>query len=626
MEKKIILPLLMVALILSGCNSNVKQNLSISNFSKTYTVTSWNILSNNSYVGNLQSQNTTFLGFKLPWRITNIYAKEWNIVKKWQLLATLDGNEIKTQYNSTKQILASLWSMYNNTKKMFDAKIQSTRAKVAQVEAGMQWIKTGVWDTQKITIEQLKTAKEQINQAKIWLETMKTNLIHTKQVLKQKEQDIYSNSKNAISQTKILLNNFLVFTDQLFWISDKYRGKNSNFISYLSAKNTALKSTIKNKWLVLNSKYQTWKKNTNTLLNDIKNSKSVVNDKKLKQRIYDNLKQSKELLVLSRELASKVFTAVDSSVASRSFPQTMINQYKKQSSIYQNNIESALLTAKWNFIMWVKWSIQNIENFQKQSSMQLNLLQKKYELTQADYKTAQQIYKQYKAMSAWKVNEVNTKYEVAKQQYQQALQWLQALKEQEQTQLSQIKSQIDQVKWNRNLAAVNLWNIRLYSPYAGVITKKIWNIWQVVWAWMPVLAIANYKQLKWVFYIPLGETRKLKAWDKIIVKWLWETTSGNISVIYPSANPISKKIQVEVKLNKVPKNWVLWMYITWYPKDSNYTWLVIPYDTITYRYWKAYVLVKNNKKFKEKNITLWKCNADICIVKNWLKYWDTIKE
>ncbi len=626
MEKKIILPLLMVALILSGCNSNVKQNLSISNFSKTYTVTSWNILSNNSYVGNLQSQNTTFLGFKLPWRITNIYAKEWNIVKKWQLLATLDGNEIKTQYNSTKQILASLWSMYNNTKKMFDAKIQSTRAKVAQVEAGMQWIKTGVWDTQKITIEQLKTAKEQINQAKIWLETMKTNLVHTKQVLKQKEQDIYSNSKNAISQTKILLNNFLVFTDQLFWISDKYRGKNSNFISYLSAKNTALKSTIKNKWLVLNSKYQTWKKNTNTLLNDIKNSKSVVNDKKLKQRIYDNLKQSKELLVLSRELASKVFTAVDSSVASRSFPQTMINQYKKQSSIYQNNIESALLTAKWNFIMWVKWSIQNIENFQKQSSMQLNLLQKKYELTQADYKTAQQIYKQYKAMSAWKVNEVNTKYEVAKQQYQQALQWLQALKEQEQTQLSQIKSQIDQVKWNRNLAAVNLWNIRLYSPYAGVITKKIWNIWQVVWAWMPVLAIANYKQLKWVFYIPLGETRKLKAWDKIIVKWLWETTSGNISVIYPSANPISKKIQVEVKLNKVPKNWVLWMYITWYPKDSNYTWLVIPYDTITYRYWKAYVLVKNNKKFKEKNITLWKCNADICIVKNWLKYWDTIKE
>jgi len=626
MKNKIVFPLLFIVSILSGCNSHVTQNLSISDFQKTYKVDKGVIKTDNSYVWSLQSQNTTFLWFKLPWKITNIYVKEGDVVKRWQLLATLDGNEIKTKYRSAKQMLSSLWVLYNNTAKMFDAKIQSTKAKIAQVQAWMDWVKIGVGDTNKINTEQLATIQKKVNQSKIELSTIKSKIDNTNLVLKQKEQNIYSNSKNAISQSNILLENFLIFTDQLFWISDTNKHKNDAFESYLSAKNTSLKDSIKTDWLKLNNKYQTWNKDTNTLLNDIKSSNSVVNDQKLKQRIYENLNQTKDLLVLSRNLASKVFAAVDSSVVSRSFSQKMINQYKKQTSTYQHNIESALLTTKWNFIMWIKWSIQNIENFKKQYSMQLDLLQKKYELTQASYETVKQTYKQYEAISKWKVNKVNTKFDVIKEQYNEAVNWLQALKEQKQTQLSQIKSQIDQVKWNRNLAAVNLWNIKLYSPYAGVITKKIGDIWQVVWAGMPILKIANYKQLKWIFYIPIEEIKNIKVWNEMIIKWLWQTTSWKISVIYPTINSISKKLQIDVKLNKFPKDWVLWMYITWYPLSIEYTWIVIPYDSITYKYWKTYVLVKNNNKFEEKNITLWKCNTNICIVKKWLKIWNIIKQ
>ena len=626
MKKKVILPLLIVASILSGCNHNVRQNLSISNFQKTYKVSTWTINSDNSYVGSLQSQNTTFLWFKLPWRITNIYVKEWDIVKKWQLLATLDGNEIKTQYSSAKQMLASLWNMYKNTENMFNAQIASMKNKIAQAKAGMEWLKTWLGNTQEITDQQLSTIKKKIEQAKIWMETAKTNLDSTKLVLNQKERDIYSNSKNAIASTQILLNNFLTFTDQLFGISDANKHKNDAIKPYLSAKNTALKEKIKTDWRSLNNKYKIWSANTKQLLFDINNSTSVIKDDNLKNRIYENLQTAKKLLVSSRLLWKEVFQAVDSSVASRTFPQSMINQYKKQISTYQNNIESALLTAKWNYLMWIKWSIQNIENFNKQSKMQLDLLQKQYELAKAWYETAKQSYNQYTAMGKWNIDSVNTKYEVAKQQYQEALKGLQALKEQKQVQLSQIKSQIDQVKWNKNLAAVNLWNIKLYAPYNGVITKKIWNIWQVVWAGMPVLMIADYKKLKWVFYIPVEEVQNIKIWDKIIVKGLWKTTTWTISVIYPSANPISKKVQVEVQFKKTPKDWILWMFITWYPMNSKYSWLVVPYASINYKYWKSYILVKNKDQFQEKEIKLWKCNTNLCIVQNWLKLWDIIKQ
>ena len=642
MNKKILF-LLWWALILSWCGTQNLKPVSIDNYIQTYTVKTGSISSFDKYVWVLQSDQTTYLGFKLPGRVTNLYVKEWDFVKRWQLLATLDGNEVKTQYASAKQMLDSLWAMYNNTKKMFDAQIKSMEAKVAQAKAWMEWLKTGLWDTQKITKEQLATAEKQVKQAEIGLQTAKTNLEHTKQVLRQKEQDIYSNSKNALAQARILMDNFMVFVDKLFGISDKNKHANDAFENYLSAKNTALKEKVKNKWLALDSKYLDWKKKVDQLLSDIKNSKSVVDDEKLKSRIYDSLKDTKEILVNARKLASMVFEAIDSSISGPTFPQQMINQYKQQVTTFQTNIERTLLTAEWNFLLWLKWSIQNIENFKKQSAMQLDLLQKQYELAQARYETAKQTYEQYKAMSEGKINEVSTKFEVAKKQYEEALKWLQALKEQEKTQLAQIKTQIDQVKWNKNLAAVNLGNIKLYAPYGGVITKKMVNIWQVVWAWTPVYVIANPNKLKWIFYVPVEEVKNIKLWQKVYISGLWKTITWEISVIYPAADMISKKVPVEVRFNSAPKNWVIWMYITWYPTKEAFVWPIVPQSFIRYEYGTPYVYLRSEEEnwgqkskdevrgektameFKKVYIKLGKCDDNFCIVKEGLKVWDVIK-
>ncbi len=637
---------------LAGCGAVQQKPISIDDYEKTYKVSSWSIYSNNKYVWTLQSDDSSFLSFKMPWRITAIYVKEGDSVKAWQLLAVLGGNEVKTQFASAKDMLASLWNMYKSTENMFNAQIKSMEAKVAQAKAGMEGMKTGLGDTQKITKEQLLTAEKQVKQAEIGLQTAKTNLEHTKQVLKQKEQDLYSNSKNAIAQSRILLWNFVLFIDQLFGISDENRTKNDAFERYLSAKNSSLKEQIKTDRRKLYNKYKNWRQETDTLLTDIQNSKSVADDEALKQRIYENLQKTKELLILSRKLSDKAFTAVDNSVSAPSFPQTMINQYKQQITTFQKNIEWALLTAQWNFLLWVKWSIQNIENFKKQSSMQLDLLQKQYDLAKAGYETAKQTYEQYKAMSAWKVNEVSTKYTVAQKQYEEALKWLEALKKQKQAQLSQIKSKIDQVKWNRNLAAVSLWNIRLYAPYAGVITAKMANIWQVVGAGMPVLQIANPNKLKWVFYVPVEEIQNIKIWQKVKISALWQTVTGAISRIYPATDMMSKKIPVEVKLNSVPKTWKLGMFITGYPMNETFYWLVIPHEFIHYEYGKAYVYKKQKakskkqklvadekkidmkkkkekieewKKYEKVYIKLGKCDDNFCIVEKGVEVGDIIK-
>jgi lysophospholipase L1-like esterase len=185
-----------------------------------------------------------------------------------------------------------------------------------------------------------------VEQAKVGLETAKTNLEHTKQVLKQKEKDIYSNSKNALAQARIVATNFLNFVDEIMGISDKNKHKNDMFEAYLGAKNTALKEVVKEEWRKAYADYTKWKADIDQLIEDIKNSPDVTADESLKQRIYDALKQTEALFVKLRKLADDFYQVIDSSISAPTFPSSMINQLKQQATEFQSMIEKTLLTAE----------------------------------------------------------------------------------------------------------------------------------------------------------------------------------------------------------------------------------------------------------------------------------------
>ena len=92
---------------------------------------------------------------------------------------------------------------------------------------------------------------------------------------------------------------------------------------------------------------------------------------------------------------------------------------------------------------------------------------------------------------------------------------------------------------------------------------------------------------------------------------------------------MSKKVPVEVLIDKIPSDWLLWMYISWYPSNQTQEWVLIPYDLIRYNYWKAFVFKKiwDKKlwKFEKIFIKIWKCDKIFCLVKENLNDWDLIK-
>ncbi len=625
MNNKIFLFTLLLFTLFSCSSNNVKYT-SIDDYQKTYKVNSWSISSDDKYVWVLESKNNAMLSFKMPWRIIELYHKEGDFVNAWDLLWVLDGNEIKTKYTTTLNMINSLNNLYSSTKKAFDSQIEAMQEKVKQVEYGVQWVQSWAIDTKNITDESLVTIDKKIKQAKLWVETAKEVLDNLKSIFKQNEENVYLNSKTAMANSKILLNNLLIFSDQLFSISEKNKYTNKPFNSYLSARDSNLKNEIKNDWPILNDKKNKWQEKTDKLLFDINNSSDLLSDEDLKKRIFENLQDTRDLLISSRELFSKIYTALDDSIPNTHFSQKTINSYKTKVTTFQQNIEKALLTTQWNFLLWVKWSIEAIQNLNKQKEMKLDLAQKKYELAQSQLNTVEQMYKQAQATVQWKINQVNTKLNVSKKQYEEIKKWLQALKEKEKAQLSQISTQINQVKWNKNLAAVNLWNIKLYAPYSWVITKKIADVGQVVWPGRPIYSISDPTKIKWVFYIPVEDIEKIKKWQTIIIEWLNTTLTWSVSVIYPSADHLSKKVPIDVSINSIPKNWKLGMFITGYLANSKFDWLVIPQNFIYYEYWKAYIYKSNNwSKYKKTYIELWKCNDDFCIVKRWLEKNDIIK-
>jgi len=605
--------LIFAVILISWCSQPVKEHIDYDSVSKTYTINSWSILSQNKFVWTLKSVNESFISFKLPWRIQKMYVQEWDVLKKGQLLAELNWNEVKSQFSSVKDMINSLWNVYKSTESMFDAQIDSMNIKISQAKLAMEWTKTWLSDTKNISNEQIQTAEKQVDQAKNGLTTAQINLWQTKNVLSWTEANIYSNAKNAISSANILETNFLNFVDEIYWISDKRKNDNNAYENYLSAKDTSLKQEIKDSWSKINKDYK-----------DLLSNLWDVNQFSEKQ-IEEKLKTMETILETSRILADKVYKSIDASVASRYFPQSKINQLKQQTVAYQQNIEKGLIIAQWNYLLWIKGSLQAISNFKKEKNMKLDLLQKQSEQAQSWLATAEQALKQYQATAKWKVNQVNTKNDIVKQQYEQALKWLESLKKQKQTQLDSIKSKIAQLKWNKNLAAVKLWDIRLYAPYSGIILSKKSEVWQVVWAGIPIFKIWTLDSLEWVFDIPLSEVEKVKVGDFVYVKALWNTITWAISLIHPQADPISKKITVEVSLIKVPKNWKNGMYITWYPKNDHITWIVIPYDLVRYEYGKAYVYKKVDNNFKKTYITLWKCDNNFCLVKDGLKESNIIK-
>ena len=568
----------------------------------TWVVFTWTLDINNSYVWYVKWDKMVNLATKVGGKVSNIYVKEWDKVNKWQLLLKLDWSEAKVWYSSAWNIIDTLVSMKNYTKLMFDEQIKSMEAKVEQVKLWKNWLSTWLNDTKKITEAQLKTAKT-------WVEIAKANLKHTKSVLETKKSHIYDNMKSAIIWSVILDTNIIKFIDELLWVTEENKHKNDSFETYLAAKNTWLYNESKQKFRKVNLVYLDYKKYYDENI-DWKNPSNDV--------IFTALKKWEKTAEEIKSLLSITYDVLDASIDNVYFPATTINSYKNQISTFWTNIEASLLTVSWDYILGLKWSRQNLADFNNTYNMQIDLLEKQVKL-------AEDTLNKYIEMSKWQVNEVQTKSNVSVKQLDEILAWLESLKKQKESKLSEIDAKIDEAKWQLNSAWVMINNWKIVSPITWIVTKKMVEVWQVVWWWMPLLTVSNTDKLVIDVNVSEDVAKWLKLNDRVLlnIDWISKQVHWYISNINLSKDMITKKVWIEVTISE--NNGIsIWSFTkVIFQNFSNSNKILISNDAIISKFMVPGVFIIDNWIIKFKNIKIINQNDKFSEVE-WLKVWDEI--
>jgi len=594
-------------LLFTSCSKEEEQAIK-----KTYNTTivsTWVLNSKESYIWYTESFNTVMLSPKIWWKIINIYKKEWDRVSIWELVASVDWSEAKVWYNSTKNIISSLEELKKSTSEMFDEQIKAMEYKIEQAIVWVSWSKEWLSDVTNIWDEQLKTVEKQIKQ-------VKSSLEHTQNILNSKEKDLYTNWKNAIASSMVIDTNIITFSDELLWITDSNRNKNDSFESYLWAKNSSLKNEAEEKFRSIYTKFLNYKSNYET--------KILIENPSFKdiKKVLEEWKAFNENL---RIFLKTLYDMIDASVESTSFPKTAINNYKNSISTFQNQVEQVLLTVSWDYILWLKWSLDNIENFEKESALQLDALNKQLD-------TLNQTYEQYKAMTKWQITDVKTKSEIAEKSLEEARAWLESLKKQKETKLNEINAKIKEAIANQSTAWVMIENSKVYSPISWIVISKNAEVWQVIWGWMPILIVATNDKIKVNINISDELKQKINTWDEVIVEieWISWQLNWKITKILPTRDPITKKTWVEITLDNKDKKIQIWSYTKVYFPDEKDKWIIIPNSAIISKFMIPWVYViengekDDNKKIAVfKNIEIIKQNDNFSMIK-WLNVWETV--
>jgi len=632
MLKKILL-LLLVTLLYSCWNDENKKEINKS--FTIYTVKTGHIASSNKFTWYTSGIKEVMLSTKTPWRIVYLNKNVWDKVEKWELLAQLDSAEAISGYSTANSIINSLESLKTQTWLAFDAQIAAIKAKISQAKIGIKWVTTGLEDTKKITSSQLDTAKTWINQAKLWLETAQTNLDKTKQTLVTSKKNILGWWKTAITQSIILYKNIVDFADKTLWVTKENKRYNDKFEDYLWKKDTTQLKETESLFKIAKIDFDAFEKYYN---------EKIENKNPSEEEIIIALKMAEITAIKQKSLLKQLYTVLNNSIENIYFPTDIISEYKKNISTMWSQVESSLLSVNWNFVLWIKWTLQNLETFNSEKSKWISLLEKQVELAKAWLETAKKTFTQYENMSVWQVNGVIVKKEVASSQLEEALEWLKAIKAKKEASLKEIDAKIAEANWWKNTAWVMINNWKIFSNIYWIVTQKMAEVWQVTNAWMPIYKVVDTSFLKVKTSIPNNIYKNLKTGQKIDlqVEWFDKKITGKVSLISKSANRFTKKYDIEIKIKNDLWEIPLWAMaiIKVNEKTSSEIWNpIIPNNAIISKFslpavyvlenWKATLrTIKIIKMWEEKSEVTWIKSLDK-IITSWKENiydWEVLEE
>lgn len=294
---------------------------------KTYVVTTWTIKNSIKVLGDTKITNQQTLTFWYEWTVKALYVKEWDTVKKWQLIAEIDKSDLQ------KSIAQQSLSLQNT-------KISYQKSLNQYSSADKMKAQQNIDDTQ------LK-----LDQAKRDLQEMVANQWDSLQTNSSQAQSYLLSTKSMILD----IDNTIETVDKIFGFTTKWAYINEDIQIYISAKNSSEKLITKDYFNQVTSAL----KNIKNSLQIIENSPIVTIDalQKLQQ-------ENTNLLNNLSTMLSYALSAVKNSVVSTDLTQSQIDSRASTISSASSKTISYLSTINQNIdsIRTTENDIQNKKN------------------------------------------------------------------------------------------------------------------------------------------------------------------------------------------------------------------------------------------------------------------------
>lgn len=614
---------------------------------KTYTVNIWSLKNSIESDGKVTLKDELNLDFANPWIIKEILKKEWDEVKKWDTIASLDTAYLDLAIDKTQIALKIAEANYNLKKRwgtsddinISEKQLESSQASydstLSQVEMDIKIAK----DNYKIAQENLENTKKQteINELNSQnnLDTQALDLYTAENNLKlttSQEIEKYKNSQNKLimeaGQLITVLEKNLFDIDNLLWISDTNKTINDSYEIYLGAKNSASKIQAENSYREARTEfdifYADWKifrqgndlsrleelamrlKNTSSLTNKslnytIETLKNSITSSSFTQGSLDsflssfenalsNLKNETSWFALTLQLTQEGKTSMDYKINSAN---DLVANLKQKLKIWETTLQKTILENE----VLIKLATQKLD--QAKMTLDNSLIKKDTSLTKE-----------------------KSQIEISKSLLENK-KWSDSLE------LEPLYMAIVSAKKNLEEAQRKKEDAYLRSPIDWKVTNIAWNIWETTSSLkVPFVTIINNKIFFVESQVEEEDIIKIKKWQKVYItfdaiEWLnipWEVMYVSEKATVDTNWIVSYK--TEIMFSTEDTRIKEWMTATseFITKEVENV-LIIPVQAVKTINKKPAVMLEN---WEYTNVITDFTDSKMVEVISWLKKWDKI--
>ncbi len=456
------------------------------------------------------------------WIVDNIFVNVWDFVKKGNILLTMWDNisNYNLSLQQAKNALDTAKIQYNQTRINLEKNIKDA-------EILYEKLKTSYDFSKNIAIQNVKKAEiDYKNSLLTWDSLSSVSLSNNVSDI----ENSVNNLKNQffIQKTSIedFLNDILIFSDKLFWVTKEYEIYNDKFDVYLSAKNTSLKNEVKGEILKL---YKKLKYVENIKQNNISNDE-----------IFGYLTNFEDIYKKIYVLLADIHSCLEYSINSLTFPQKSIDWYITKVDWFQNIYQqkNTSFTQYFNSfysLIWTTW--------QMFSEDKINLLNKqlktKYLMSKINYDTIKINMKNNVKQNELQLENAKNTLNTARKNYN--------------IQLKSLMNNIQNAKIKYEQMLRQVWKLSISSNIDWNISYVFVDEWQEIWLWTKLFKISNNTSPIVEVWITRKEYKNFSKLKKIFIfnddnifTWnlIFLSKTADQNWLYTAQISLSKKVDL----------------------------------------------------------------------------------